>query len=295
MPALLVDTTQRPASSSDASCPSARSRSRTRSESASPNRPPVSPITPRASVAHLAPVEATTTTTAAAAAAAAAQPRLSPPPPPVATFAQQPPAVAISESDNPDAIALRSAISILQLQREKSKRDLKALADLKTAAVADPAALVQSIRHGRAQAAQSYQDVLAPTLAGLADTAPGAEAATKDAQARADARKDSAHLGMGAPSAPHFPAIPQPQNIVRCPPINWEKYHIVGEPLDKLHDEQKKWPGRSEPPRNQSGHRAPSHSIAAPYSPFEDGISRPSSTCHSQPPKGSKKSPANAS
>jgi hypothetical protein len=75
--------------------------------------------------------------------------------------------------------------------------------------------------------------------------------------------------------------------------VNWEKYHIVGEPLDKLHEEQKKWPGQSEPPRTQSGARVPPHTIAAPYSPFNDGIGRPSSTSTAtpQPSKGSKKTP----
>ncbi|KAL5116279.1 hypothetical protein ACEQ8H_005837 [Pleosporales sp. CAS-2024a] len=254
MPALVVDTNPRPASSSDAS-----------SAAASPDRPPVSPITPRASVAQLAPVER------------AQVPR--PAPPPVATFRQQPPSVALAESDNPDVIALRSAISLLQLQREKSRRDLKALAELKTVAVADPHGFVQSMQQKRAHAAQSYADVLTPTLAGLAD-APVAP----------DAPKDSADVG--APAGPtKFPPIPQPQNIVRCPPVNWDKYHIVGEPLDKLHEEQQKWPGQSEPPRTQSGARAPPHAIAAPYSPFTDGIARKASASQ-PPPKSSKKSPA---
>jgi hypothetical protein len=272
MPALLVDTNPRPASSSDASSTSARSRQR--SESASPNRPPVSPITPRASVAQLAPVERTE-----------AQPRPAAPPP--ATFRQQPPSVAIAESDNPDVIALRSAISLLQLQREKSKRDLKALAELKSVAVADPAAFAQSIHENRAHAAQSYSDVLTPTLA---SSAPGADSDARGAQSGVETRKDSADVGAPA-SAPKFPAIPQPQNIVRCPPINWEKYHIVGEPLDKMHEEQKKWPGQPEPPRTQSGARAPPHAIAAPYAPFTtDGIGKPASAKH--PLKGNKKSPA---
>jgi hypothetical protein len=271
MPALLVDTNPRPASSSDASSTSARSRQR--SESASPNRPPVSPITPRASVAQLAPVERTEA------------PRPAPPPP--ATFRQQPPSVAIAESDNPDVLALRSAISLLQLQREKSKRDLKALAELKSVAVADPAAFAQSIQETRAHAAQSYSDVLTPTLANLAETG---EAEARGAQSGVETRKDSADVGAPA-SAPKFSAIPQPQNIVRCPPINWEKYHIVGEPLDKMHEEQKKWPGQPEPPRTKSGARAPPHAIAAPYAPLTaDGIGKPASAPH--PPKGNKKLPA---
>jgi hypothetical protein len=278
MPALLVDTDARPASSSDASSSSGRSRKR--SESASPNRPPMSPITPRASIAQLAPVERT-------------QPQPRPAPPPVATFRPQPPSVAISESENPDAIALRSAISLLQLQREKSKQDLKALAELKSVAVSDPLGFARSIQQNRAQAAQSYNDVLTPTLANLTKQESDEASGVKVEQTSPDMRKDSADPSASTP-APKFPAIPQPQNIVRCPPVNWAKYHVVGEPLDKMHDEQKKWPGHAEPPRNQSGRRAPPHAVASPYSPLTDGIGKSSSSSSQtpQPPKGSKKSPS---
>lgn len=275
MPALLVDTSTRPPSSSDASSRSHRSLNRSRSPT--PDRPPVSPLTPTASAAQLAPVERN-------------HPRPRPAPPPTATFTPQPPSVAISESENPDAIALRSAISLLQLQREKSKRDLKALEDLKVAAVADPEAFARSLQEQRAQQSHAYHDILTPTLSGLSDATPSHAHDTNPP----DARKDSA--GMDAePKAPKFPPIPQPQNVVRCPPINWDKYHIVGEPLDKLHEEQKKWPGSAEPPRTKAGQRAPPHSVAAPYSPFTDGISARASSSSSvtpQPPKHPKKSPS---
>lgn len=39
-------------------------------------------------------------------------------------------------------------------------------------------------------------------------------------------------------SGTSFPAIPNPQDVVRCPPINWDKYHIVGETLDRMHNAQ---------------------------------------------------------
>jgi hypothetical protein len=41
--------------------------------------------------------------------------------------------------------------------------------------------------------------------------------------------------------------FPKPQNIVRCPPINWEKYAIVGDSLDKLHEDQKARPTEGMP------------------------------------------------
>ncbi|OAL44155.1 hypothetical protein IQ07DRAFT_254353 [Pyrenochaeta sp. DS3sAY3a] len=272
MPALLVDTSQpRPPSSSAAS---SSDRSAKHSDSASPDRPPVSPITPTATIAQLATVEQP-------------EPRPRPAPPPAATFIRQPPSVSISESENPDAIALRSAISLLQLQREKSKRDLKALQDLKAKAVSNPQAFARSLQEQRAQASQSYNDVLTPTLSGLADVPRPQDDATVE-QSIPDARKDSAHVEAAAVPS-QIPAIPQPQNIVRCPPVNWAKYHVVGEPLDKMHEEQKKWPGAAEPPRGKSDMRAPPHAVAAPYSPFTDGITQSPST--SQSSKSFKKPP----
>lgn len=273
MPALVLNTDLRPASSSDASSPSGEKRS----ESPTSDRPPVSPITPTATVAQLAPIERSDS-----------RPRNEPPPRPApapapTTFRQQPPSVPISESENPDAIALRSAIALLQIQREKSKRDLKALEELKHAAVQDPEAFVRSLQEQRAKAAGAHSDVLTPTLAGLTDAAM-----SNDDEGGAG-RKDS--VNTGSKTAPRFPAIPQPQNVVRCPPIEWAKYHIVGEPLNKMHEEQKKWPGSSEPPKLRNGHRAPPHSVAAPYSPFKDAVGTKSKSPPTGPSSKTKKTP----
>ncbi|KAL1657328.1 hypothetical protein SLS61_000374 [Didymella pomorum] len=277
MPALVLNTDLRPQSSSDASSTSGEKRS----ESPTSDRPPVSPITPTAAVAQLAPIERSDS-----------RPRNEPPPRPApapapTTFRQQPPSVPISESENPDAIALRSAISLLQIQREKSKRDLKALEDLKHAAVQDPEAFVRSLQEQRAKAADAHNDILMPTLAGLTDAA-----LSNDDEGGAG-RKDSVNTdSKSAKSAPRFPTIPQPQNVVRCPPIEWAKYHIVGEPLNKMHEEQKKWPGSSEPPKLGNGHRAPPHSVAAPYSPFKDAVSSKSKSPSTGPSSKTKKAPS---
>ncbi|KAF2635299.1 hypothetical protein P280DRAFT_473856 [Massarina eburnea CBS 473.64] len=277
MPALLVDTSTCSASTSPsaaASTPSDRP-DKERSRSRSPDRPPVSPITPTATVAQLAPLPPSESRTRVV-------------PPPVATFIPQPPSVAINESENTDAIALRSAISLLQLQREKSKRDLKALEELKAAAVADPRGWARALQEQRAAAAKVYTaNPLAPTLADMADATrnEGEGEEDEDPQhANGAARKDSAAVDA-SPEKARFAPIPTPQNIVRCPPVNWEKYHVVGESLDKLHDEQKKYPGAAEPPRTHRGTRAPPHAISAPYSPFNDGIGERS------PPRNLKKSP----
>ncbi|KAG9201593.1 hypothetical protein G6514_005600 [Epicoccum nigrum] len=286
MPALVVNTDLRPASSSDTSTTSKRS------ESPTSDRPPVSPITPTATVAQLAPVpaerpdvrERPRNEAPPRNAPAPPAPASAPAPAPAPTaFMKQPPSVPISESENPDAIALRSAISLLQIQREKSKRDLKALEQLKHAAVQDPEGFMRSLQEQRAQRAASHNDVLTPTLAGLTD----AVESNSDSQQSVPGRKDSAGVDSNK-----FPAIPQPQNVVRCPPIEWAKYHIVGEPLSKMHDEQKKWPGSGEPPKLANGHRAPPHSVAAPYSPFKDAVGPKSKSPSTGPSSKTKKTPS---
>lgn len=65
--------------------------------------------------------------------------------------------------------------------------------------------------------------------------------------------------------------IPTPQNIVRMPPINWAKYQIVGEPLDRMHAEQLRRPAGGEP-RQDLGQRAPEHVLASPYRPLVDKL-----------------------
>lgn len=217
-----------------------------RSRSSSPERPPVSPISPVATVAQLAPPNPTVE-------------HVTPPQP--STFIPQPASIPISESENPDAIALRSAISLLQLQREKSKRDLRTLEELKTVAVADPQGFLRQLQSQRNSGEKGSRDALTNTLSDIAGSAREQSAAPKDP------------LSIGStPSASEessvkFPSIPQPQDVFRCPPINWAKYHIVGEPLDKLHEEQRQRPTSSEPTRDQ---RQQPHVIAGPYSPFLD-------------------------
>jgi len=245
----------------------------------------VSPITPELKPAQLAPAQQ---------APAPAEPQkpshVRPTPLPPAIFQKQPQPVPISESDNPDAIALRSAMSLLQLQREKSKRDIKALEQLREAAVRDPEAFA---RHIQAQACRqparaSPNDPLGPTLSPSAPLDAPVGGATPEEDEEAD-RPFAALDSIGAENgAAKLPAIPQPQNIIRCPPINWAKYHIVGEPLDKMHEEQRKWPGASELPRTYNGHKAPPHSVASPYSPFLDGVTNPFAPAGQ---KGLKRSP----
>jgi hypothetical protein len=75
----------------------------------------------------------------------------------------------------------------------------------------------------------------------------------------------------GSPASP-FGHIPVPQNVVRMPPINWAKYQVVGEPLDRMHEEQLYRPSPGQPSRE----RAPEHVLASPYRPLVDHLETPS-------------------
>lgn len=228
-----------------------------------PERPPYSPVTPVLS--HLAPIpggdavippgfelsQAQTPTAGAWTTAAAGlsafqqqEPAVRPPPMPVKP---EPAPVPISESDNPDVIALRSAISVLQLQKQKALKDIKTLDEMKKAAMADPEGFAQELMAGRLSQEQqtSFVDTHLPP--------------EQDGD-------EEEHSPNGK-----FGKIPNPQNVVRMPPINWAKYHIVGEPLDRMHEEQRSRPVPGEP-RKDPNQRALEHFVAAPYRPLTDKI-----------------------
>jgi hypothetical protein len=170
------------------------------------------------------------------------------------------------------------------MQREKSKQDIKTLQELKVAAISDPQAFARSLEAQAKRKTKTSSDISDPALAGVSDSE-----ALGDGERNENGEGESTDKASNLDDATSkFPSLPQPQNIIRCPPVEWAKYHIVGEPLDKMHEEQKRWPGSSEPPRTQHGQRAPPHAVASPYSPFTDAVSAPPPP---RPHRGSKKSP----
>lgn len=74
------------------------------------------------------------------------------------------------------------------------------------------------------------------------------------------------------PNSSPFGRIPAPQNVVRMPPINWSKYHVVGESLDRMHEEQLRRPS---PGDLRRGEPAPEHVLASPYRPLVDRLDKP--------------------
>lgn len=226
-----------------------------------PPRPPYSPVTPV--FAQLVPVPLNepkivpppTSPSPTSHLPPRAYPDYSQPPQPPANppvFKPQPPPIPISESENPDAIALRSAISILQMQKQQSLRDIQALDRLKQAAEADPEGFAQELAAGRLKTEDR---------GGVVQFSDNATEDNEDGPRRTNPD--------GSPAS-SFGHIPVAQNVVRMPPINWGKYQVVGEPLDRMHEEQLHRPSSGGP-----GERAPEHVLASPYRPLVDQLTGP--------------------
>lgn len=221
----------------------------------SPKAPPISPITPAAQFAipvtnNFSPDQPTS-------------PRTVPParpdwhPADQSEFIAQPSSVAIPEDENVDAIALRAAIYTLEIQKQKSLRDIKTLQKLKAAAAENPERFLDEYTAGRLKHERAPGDALSATF----------EADDSDDEEEEETSQDT--------RADPFPAIPSRQNVVRCPPVNWAKYEIIGAPLDRLHEAQRLRPTAGEPAREGGQFLAPAvpnHAIFAPHDPLKDRL-----------------------
>lgn len=154
---------------------------------------------------------------------------------------------------------------------------MQALERQKEVAVADPEAFARDVASGRIKA-RRMRGILGP----VGEVREGADAG-RDAMGDgtsvddAGAMDGSGDEGDGAAAGTNsaFGEIPSEQNVVRMPPINWTKYHIVGESLDKLHEEQRARPVAGQPLRDEDlrpRQRAPEHVIASPYDPWRDKL-----------------------
>jgi hypothetical protein len=174
----------------------------------------------------------------------------------------QPPAPEpIDFESNPDAIALRSAISILQMQRQRAAADMQTLSKAKDEAVQDPEGYVNHL------------------VARSASSSVGGDG--QHGGQEGGSGEDEQHDRQ-------WTQLPKPQDVVRCPPINWSQYAIVGESLDKLHAEQVSQPTQGTPAvvgqggmyefKGGDGKQERYTGPAAPYNPVKDKIDRRSKT-----------------
>ncbi|KAI4199962.1 MAG: hypothetical protein LQ350_004223 [Teloschistes chrysophthalmus] len=167
------------------------------------------------------------------------------------------PLLPVSESDNPDAIALRAALSILQMQRQQTLKDLATLEQQKKQALVDPEGFSKAIATGEIRTRST----------GVLEFSPEVSQPNNSNELGGSVNEAVAHTNMS-----NFGFIPGPQNIVRCPPVNWAKYHVVGESLDRLHEEQRRRPVNYQSNSGEPQVRGQEHVVAAPYDPWKDQL-----------------------
>ena len=315
---LTIKPPQRPSTTSDSPVDPLTSSSRhtpvaddvNSTRSSSPVPPPASPLTPVVRPAVLSQPAfdpATTSLDTKRAQQSYGHPtRPSIQYPPI-QFIDQPPSLPFSGDDATDAIALRAAISSLQLQKKKAQDDIRALQSVKRQAIERPDEFYRHVLRGESiqgrgrytmKAVDATEDededeedlsVDANTTTGIAKAANPADLSALQ-HLRPDEVPDSqpspgllSSFGSAPASQPSpapqsrvrqeasFPPIPQPQDVVRCPPINWAKYHIAGEPLERMHRQQQARPDNG---MGVGGYRSNRDSVvSAPYDPFRDRMS----------------------
>ncbi|KAF4333171.1 hypothetical protein FBEOM_13018 [Fusarium beomiforme] len=230
----------------------------------SPTRPPVSPITP-----PLRPTQRSATETTSA--GAGGRPSLTHSQPDQTAIPPPAPQPIVFDS-NPDVIALKSAISILQIQRQRATADIQALSRAKDEAVQDPEAFIKDLVTGKINAPENDSD------SDDEDTVMSGQGPS----GQQDPGEGSSRQRT-ATQPPAWTNIPQPQNVVRCPPINWSQYAVVGDSLDKLHNEQVTHPNQGTPATigtngmyefRGEGKQERYPGVAVPYAPTQERLNK---------------------
>ncbi|KAK2589844.1 hypothetical protein QQS21_012482 [Conoideocrella luteorostrata] len=233
----------------------------TRSRSTSPVRPPMSPITP-----PLAPSRPPDIASAAGSLLPPMQQLSHSSQPSQQIGIPPPPPEPIDFELNPDVIALKSAISVLQVQKSRATADIQALNKVRDEALEEPEAFITDLAAGKVK---PRDDIAFGT-----DDSDDEHGEGEDSKCSSRERNEKARA---------WSSLPRPQEVVRCPPINWAQYAVVGESLDKLHSEQVSRPSQGTPAvfgsnslydvRNE-GKQEKYTGVAAPYTPGKDAVDR---------------------
>ncbi|KAF7942658.1 uncharacterized protein EAE97_006112 [Botrytis byssoidea] len=144
----------------------------------------------------------------------------------------------IDLSQNPDALAVKSAISILQLQMRNAKRDMVTLQRIKERAMEDPEGFVESLKEGE----QREREENARSRGRMVVDAESSSDEDEDEESQ-----EGQQINGAQAQNLKWETLPKPQNVVRCPPVNWAKYGVMGESLDRLHADQIREPSQGIP------------------------------------------------
>ncbi|KAG6052926.1 hypothetical protein E4U17_005215 [Claviceps sp. LM77 group G4] len=193
-----------------------------------------------------------------------------------------PPPEPIDFDSNPDVIALKSAISVLQVQKARAVRDIQTLNKVRKEALADPDAFITDLADGNVKAREDF------VFGGSDDSDQDSEDKEDDEDDEEEDDDDYEEPPVQQQQHNHksrpWSALPRPQEVVRCPQINWAQYAVVGGSLDKLHAEQLSHPSPGQPAvfgpgglytvSGEGAHNKTHSGVVGPYEPGRDGIDR---------------------
>ncbi|TQS39211.1 hypothetical protein Golomagni_00267 [Golovinomyces magnicellulatus] len=221
--------------------------------------PPVSPITPTLGNPCSVSKNATQTRFASP---QTLQTKITPPSPKPINF-----------NENIDVLALKSTISILQLQKATATRDIKTLQRIKIRALQNPQEFARALISGEIK---TRSDPLFH---------PGSNFDQCDQDVSSNSIDQNDHQ-FPRPITGSWEKLPAPQNIVRAPPINFAQYAVVPDSLDKLHSDQISRPSEGIPRHigpegdyidmGEGNRRECDMGVAAPYQPSRDKIANTS-------------------
>ncbi|KAI5796624.1 hypothetical protein EDC01DRAFT_595955, partial [Geopyxis carbonaria] len=126
-----------------------------------------------------------------------------------------------------DCIALRSTLRLLMLQRDRAKRDIVALEELRETALKEPLQFIDYMTAQKQRGRMTRTNSTSSTRSNFSAK-----------------KKSSESLADNIFGDREFP---RPQEIYRCPPVEWSKYQILGGPLDVMHENQRNRPSSSRP------------------------------------------------
>ena len=171
-------------------------------------------------------------------------------------------------------IALRSAIAILQMQARNAGSDVRRLRDVKERAMRDPEAFLGARERGEVRVKDG---VFGPSYE--SEDEDGDDDSELGKKGEDDVKMEEG--GNGSVEKGEEWLLPRMQNVVRCPPINWSQYAVVGGSLDKIHKDQLERPVEGTPQRigadgnliyGGEGERREHVGVYAPYDPMRDKV-----------------------
>lgn len=160
---------------------------------------------------------------------------------------------------------------MLQVQKKRATGDIQALNRVRDEALEDPESFMKDLAAGKVKQRDDF-------VFGAVDS-DDEEMKDDDSDSKRSSRQEES-------SQPReWSSLPKPQDVVRCPPINWAQYAVVGESLDKLHADQVSRPSQGSPAvfgsngmydLKNEGKQEKYTGVAAPYAPGKDRIDRKS-------------------